>query len=63
MNKIHLTVHATWTSFSPSTDIAKRNWAPRLSLLGSWLTRPEDNFVKKNKNKNKKTKTFVLCKM
>ena len=34
MNKIHLTVHVTWTSFSPSNDIAKRNWAPSFIAAG-----------------------------
>ena len=35
LNKIHLTVHVTWTtSFSPSIDIAKRNWAPSFIPAG-----------------------------
>ena len=35
LNKIHVTVHVMWTtSFSPSNDIAKRNWAPSFIAAG-----------------------------
>lgn len=61
LDKIHLTVHVTWTSFSPSNDIAKRNWAPSFIAAGVAYA-PKGKFVKKKK-KIKKTKTFLISKI
>ena len=78
INKINLTVHVTWTSFSPSllllirrvlipasckqTWLCEKDESPCLSLLACMAHSPEGNFVKKKK-KIKKTKTFLISKI